>query len=87
MAGWQSGYAAVCKAVYAGSSPAPASFIRMFLFNPNAWVAELVDARDLKSLGQITCAGSSPALGTRFLRGILNINYTIDNDHTTNRFY
>ena len=23
-AGWQSGYAAVCKAVYAGSSPAPA---------------------------------------------------------------
>lgn len=25
MAGWQSGYAAACKAVYAGSIPAPAS--------------------------------------------------------------
>ena len=24
MAGWQSGYAAACKAVYAGSIPAPA---------------------------------------------------------------
>ena len=29
-----------------------------------AGVAELVDARDLKSLGYYTCAGSSPALGT-----------------------
>ena len=25
MAGWQSGYAAACKAVYAGSIPTPAS--------------------------------------------------------------
>jgi hypothetical protein len=25
MAGWQSGYAAACKAVYAGSNPTPAS--------------------------------------------------------------
>ena len=28
MAGWQSGYAAACKAVYAGSIPTPASEIR-----------------------------------------------------------
>ena len=27
MAGWQSGYAAACKAVYAGSIPASASII------------------------------------------------------------
>ena len=29
-----------------------------------AWVAELVDARDLKSLGPSGCAGSIPAPGT-----------------------
>jgi hypothetical protein len=29
-----------------------------------AWVAELVDARDLKSLGQIDCEGSIPSSGT-----------------------
>ena len=42
---WQSGYAAACKAVYAGSIPTLAStyFLR------RARVAELVDAADLKS--------------------------------------
>ena len=30
MAGWQSGYAAACKAVYAGSIPAPASILDIF---------------------------------------------------------
>ena len=30
----------------------------------HAWVAELVDARDLKSLGPCGCAGSIPAPGT-----------------------
>jgi hypothetical protein len=30
-----------------------------------AWVAELVDARDLKSLGAWLCAGSIPAPGTK----------------------
>ena len=30
MAGWQSGYAAACKAVYAGSIPASASTITKF---------------------------------------------------------
>ena len=29
-----------------------------------AGMAELVDAKDLKSFGLIACAGSSPALGT-----------------------
>ena len=34
LAGWQSGYAAACKAVYAGSIPASASivFLRLFVF-------------------------------------------------------
>ena len=31
----------------------------------NAWMAELVDARDLKSLGPCGCAGSTPAPGTK----------------------
>ena len=57
-AGWQSGYAAACKAVDAGSIPTPA-----FLAMCNARVAELVDARDLKSLGILSRAGSIPAPG------------------------
>ena len=60
MAGWQSGHAAACKAVYAGSIPASACI--MF-----AWVAKLVDARDLKSLGIVFRAGSTPAPGTIFV--------------------
>ncbi len=46
---WQSGYAAACKAVDLGSIPGSASSIYDYsvLF---ARVAELVDARDLKSL-------------------------------------
>jgi hypothetical protein len=35
-----------------------------------AWVAELVDARDLKSLGGSPRAGSSPALGTNEIKGL-----------------
>ncbi len=46
LAVWQSGYAAACKAVDAGSIPASASKIRR-----KAQVAKQVDARDLKSLG------------------------------------
>ncbi len=45
---WQSGYAAACKAVYAGSIPASASKDKP---TQNAQVAKQVDARDLKSLG------------------------------------
>ncbi len=45
MAEWQSGYAAACKAVYVGSIPSSA----LIIFMPG-W-RNLVDARDLKSLG------------------------------------
>ena len=31
MAGWQSGHAAACKAVYAGSIPASASILTYFI--------------------------------------------------------
>ena len=41
---WQSGYAADCNSVYAGSIPTLASIF------PSARVAELVDATDLKSV-------------------------------------
>jgi hypothetical protein len=33
MAGWQSGYAAACKAVYAGSIPASASTFKIIISN------------------------------------------------------
>ena len=59
MAGWQSGYAAACKAVYGGSIPPSASkycstyFGHLCIFSQSQYarVAKLVDARDLKSLG------------------------------------
>ena len=60
-AGWQSGYAAACKAVYAGSIPTPASNI------PHARMVKLVDTRDLKSLAS-RHAGSSPALGSPYAK-------------------
>lgn len=59
MAVWQSGHAAACKAVDAGSIPASAS--------KKAQVAKQVDARDLKSLGPKVRAGSIPALGTKLI--------------------
>ena len=57
MAGWQSGYAADCNSVYAGSIPTPASisFARM---------VKLVDTGDLKSPAHCERAGSIPAPGT-----------------------
>ncbi len=58
LAGWQSGYAAACKAADAGSIPASAYYSLL------ARVAKLVDARDLKSLEIISRAGSTPAPGT-----------------------
>ena len=56
LAGWQNGYAAACKAVYAGSIPTPASnelpnYGAETVTCNNAAMAEQVDARDLKSLG------------------------------------
>jgi hypothetical protein len=49
LAGWQSGYAADCNSVYAGSIPTPAS---IFWLQDSAQVVKLVDTRDLKSLGR-----------------------------------
>ena len=45
MAEWQSGYAADCKSVDAGSIPTSALFYESFY----ARVVELVDTQDLKS--------------------------------------
>ena len=54
LAGWQSGYAAACKAVHSGSIPDSASSIicnrREGEKHIKARVVELVDTRDLKSL-------------------------------------
>ncbi len=50
-AGWQSGHAAACKAVDAGSIPTPASSFLLAQFcGVTARVVKLVDTRDLKSL-------------------------------------
>ncbi len=72
---WQSGYAAACKAVYAGSIPTLASnngrrdrvFGTRCLCMCDARVAELVDAADLKSAGFKPCRfesglGQTPAV-------------------------
>ena len=54
--------------------PRPSSLLSVFsnCVTMSAWVAELVDARDLKSLGACPRAGSSPALGTSNIRGYLD---------------
>jgi hypothetical protein len=41
-----------------------------YIITAEAWVAELVDARDLKSLGPSGCAGSIPAPGTITIKGL-----------------
>ncbi len=56
MAGWQSGYAAACKAVYAGSIPARASKVC-----PGG---ETGRRKGLKIPREQSRAGSTPALGT-----------------------
>ncbi len=53
-----------------------------------AWVAELVDARDLKSLGACPCTSSILVPGTRIIKGFrgLLLNpffYVIENTHNT----
>ena len=57
-----SGKAEVCKISISGSNPEGAS-----IFSSDAGVAEVVDARDLKSLGIQSCTGSSPVSGTTFM--------------------
>ncbi len=59
MAGWQSGYAAACKAVDAGSIPTPA-------FTPISPGGEIGRRKGLKIPRELNSrAGSSPAPGTR----------------------
>ena len=60
-----SGKARVCKILIPGSNPGVASiFFLRNLCLLYAGVVELVDTRDLKSLGTLFRAGSSPASGT-----------------------
>ena len=48
MAGWQSGHAAACKAVYAGSIPTPASILIVVHFGScRSFVAAGLTASDL----------------------------------------
>ena len=61
---WQSGYAAACKAVYAGSIPARASRHDEFLLLCVARMVKFVDTRDLKSLGA-SRTGSIPGRASR----------------------
>ena len=62
MAGWQRGYAAACKAVYAGSNPTPASNNRNErTICPSG---EIGRRKGLKIPRNDFRAGSSPASGT-----------------------
>ena len=65
MAGWQSGYAAACKAVHAGSIPASASIKKeyntLFALCPGGGIGR---HKGLKIPRQQWRAGSSPAPGT-----------------------
>jgi hypothetical protein len=86
-AGWQSGHAADCKSVYAGSIPTPASSFDVcvlasvsLLTCTFAAVVKLVDTADLKSAArEIGHAGSIPARGTRMMKVF---NLSCDNDHS-----
>ncbi len=49
-AGWQSGYAAACKAVDAGSIPASASFSRIILENAIDFVARVIKVLKIRFL-------------------------------------
>ena len=66
VAGWQSGYAAACKAVHAGSIPASASIeVLSYKFCPGGGIGR---HKGLKIPRRQLRAGSSPALGTNYLR-------------------
>ena len=62
-AGWQSGHAAACKAVYAGSIPASASNANNMLSHRPG--GEIGRRKGLKIPRFYNHAGSSPALGTK----------------------
>ena len=62
MAGWQSGYAAACKAVESGSIPDPASI--GFVVQSHCPGGEIGRRKGLKIPRWKHRAGSIPALGT-----------------------
>ena len=68
MAEWQSGYAADCKSVYAGSIPTSASIDNLYLYVcyvcPGGGIGR---HKGLKIPRRQLRAGSSPALGTKLL--------------------
>ncbi len=61
----------LAKVGVAGSSPVSRSFFMRRRKTKAARMAELVDARDLKSRIQCGCAGSRPAPGTKKLSDFL----------------
>ena len=65
------------KPLFAGSNPADASFRHSTLYFASdlARVVELVDTTDLKSVGCISRAGSSPAPGTPREKALLQCLY------------
>jgi hypothetical protein len=71
VAGWQSGHAAACKAVYAGSIPASASK-KIYTLCPGGGIGR---HKGLKIPRRQLRAGSSPALGTNVIfKKMYNIN-------------
>jgi hypothetical protein len=62
LAGWQSGYAAACKAVYAGSIPTPASRLISNDYRSSTVLAELLWRHD-------SAIEECPARGARDVRG------------------
>ena len=61
MAGWQSGYAADCNSVYAGSIPTSASNILAILDRPDGEIGRHKRLKISRPQGR---AGSIPARGT-----------------------
>ena len=75
MAGWQSGHAADCNSVYAGSIPTPAS--KVIQQRPKAYFCKMLCPsgeigrhKGFKIPRSYECAGSSPASGTIIIFGI-----------------
>lgn len=67
MAGWQSGHAADCNSVYAGSIPTPAS-------KYSCPSGEIGRHKGFKIPRSYECAGSSPASGTIISFGIAKVS-------------
>ena len=71
MAGWQSGYAAACKAVDAGSIPTPALFFYQFQTCPGGGTGR---RKGLKIPREQSRAGSIPASG---MNKVIEVTMTI----------